>query len=481
MSTTLFPCDNGSFVMDGPYVDDTGAGRLTRLMTAYFGQMRVSVTGTACTLTYYCTDNSQPVTLVIDGVTSTFTPVQDAWTTRTLWTGSTDTAHDLVVRVYAGGSLYLDRGVTGTIGVTGAAPAVAVPAGSTYSGRLVAYTDLHLGSPTTARDGLTEFGSSAGYPYLAYSYTGGFYGLGAYRFRAACSSFQVWGYIGATSKWRVCIDGSPQTPFTVPASGVPSWGFFPAVTGLDSSAVHEYWLISDDQVDYHQIYEVYLTGGAGFDGVRFPLVRPVVAGMGDSIMGGAATTPTGGYFAAFAWARGAAAVNAGISGSTVAGASSPMQGRTGVITQFGADVSEIVFSGGVNDIINAVSVGDYGTAYASVIASLLAGCPNAKIWCLGLLPNNYGSTTPVQIATFNAAALAAVTAAASARVKFIDPTGWVTSLAPGGDYGRYYAADGLHPNAQGHTLVYSLLEADIRAASGGLIVPGSGFTGGYGE
>jgi len=464
MATTNFNADNAAIAWMGAFADSTSGGRTLRTFSGVYSEFRVTVTGTAATLSYYSSDTG-PITLIVDGTTTAPSLTSGSWSSLTLFTGLSDAAHTVVVRSSGAGTFQVERDTnSGMLQVTGAAPALAVTSGYTFSGRAAVNADQTGGSPVLRLNGMVELLAGDGYTSLRNTRQTRLYAGGGLRFAAACSKIEAWLRTSVPTAWRLFVDGTGQ-PEVVFYPGGPDYQKVTVATGLDATAAHQYELHLD-YPDYEaRVTEVILTGGTGFS--SRPAARTLLGAMGDSITCNQNTTATLCYMAVLGRALGMDLVNAGIPASrvTTGAGNSPMVARTADLTQYGADMDTIVVCGGVNDILLGVSAATYQADYGTMIASLASGCPNATIWCLGILPNAHASINQSTVTTFRAASQAAVAALGNAKVRYVDTSGWASTLAPGGDYTINFAADKLHPNAAGHAILAQLVGAAISGAA----------------
>lgn len=475
---TAFDWNNAGLAYGGERVDGTYVSVLGSKWNGRGTEVRFTATGTDCSMPYLATADLSVSVQVDGGSVTTPTLVHNTtWQTGgsalSLFSGLSDTAHTVVVKLLAAGQTQFYTQQTGFVTVTGASPALALPTGySNAQTRLSAsgvtnYVQLEGGQWTTSNQ---------------QSYTTNWYTAawtdGGIRFKATITDLSVWAY-GDGMRFRLYVDGVLSGSTTTVASD-STWNWRTVGSGLDGANEHEYIIqfVKTGSGGAVYAYSLMTLGGTGINTATLA-ARDKWAFYGDSITAcsNASLSPQEswqGYAYKLSVIHNVQCANRGVGSSTVhqfASGIAPFTTQAGEATTRVTDITNaspppkaVVILYGTNDlaqIAGAETTTQFQTSYTQMLTRLIAGLPGATVlYCLGIL--NRTGFTQSDIDPWNAAIQASITAAsgtagsdavANGHLRYISMNGVLT---PASDEG-----DGLHPNNGGYDKIVTAFESGI--------------------
>lgn len=473
MATTNFSYSNTQVAHGADFADfANNGGHNFRQFVSNSALIRLKITGTSATAQLYG-NNTTAAQISVDGgawVTPTF-PGAAAWYFIPIFSGLSDTAHDVRIRSNSFSGLYIDK--DNAWQVTGSTPAVALPTGYTTSNQYqLAYTYASSSGDVAGRTGILDYTQrDGGRDYMAvagYTNIASFAWLDqSVRFKATCTQIDAVPFQNSGSgAIKVYADGVYKNVFNfTPGEGD---NFVTLATGLDGSAQHEYTLtFTNNQgspLNVEFIISVITIGGTVNVTVP-PQPKPHDIFFGDSITQGLIGTSGD---SSLSWAsllsvlRGTVPHNRGISGSTVTAnpGYNPGVNRVSDISAALPTGTNVFILYGTNDM-NQVGGGtitpaNLQSAYATMLTNILSGLPFVgSIYCLGIL-NRYDFTQS-QIDPWNTAIKNAITSVGSSKISYTSMNGVINTTA-GVD-----TSDGLHPNQQGYLKIVYYLYVNLFA------------------
>lgn len=466
MASLTFSPTNAACTFGGTWLFlATGFGRPCWQVTGDGSDIEFTATGTDLTLTIRCgVDNAWEI--VIDGgAPSTVTITGGSFVTITAFTGLSDTAHTVILRMKQGvtGGKQIDSVNFGVL--TGATPAVSLMTG---------FGTTYLVASNTAFAGDGAFANVSNGNYTTpgnLQVTGRSVPDGGIRFKGTLTGLKVWtnksSGIGAYPI-REAADQANGTLTTT--GGAPVlWQWLDIASGLDGTAEHEYFLSVAATALFMPI-QVMAVGGT-INAAAVTNYTPY-AFYGDSITLGAVGT-SGDSSLSFVHLVGMAArhgvVNLGFNNSRVVYLGSNADAgehRTAEVTGLATAPPVVVILYGANDaggVGAAYNAATYLASYTAMLNSIIAGLPTAKIYCFGMLPTSASGTYATNRASVCTQTAAAVAAVANSNVTF-----WSTDGVIDPDNGVDTIADKLHPSPTGYVKITNYV---IRVLNGSGIFP----------
>lgn len=449
MPTTTFSIAGAPAIVWGGSYTDGFDGRPDRLLSNG-SRFDGVVTGTDCVLGFYAYNNN--FEWQVDGGSwTTYSGPQNTWATQALFSGLADAPHTLAIHA-PNGYVYLDA--TSLLVVTGAAPAIATPAGMSLTTYLFGLYPNYFkadGSLTLQMIGFQPCLNNA---------DGIFTDDGSVRFRGTLTGLQIFGY-GTGILYRVAIDGvdSGSTYLSAPRSGTFDW--VPLGTSYDGGAEHEYRISFGGSSGGNTGYLVGLMALGGTVNTTTTLpAQPMWAPVGDSITAGKDGT---GNDNGLSWAHLISlAKGVGIRNDAHSGYSAYMNGATlaAAITGLPVVPDRVPILLGVNDAVaiqaSTETVGQFQAAYQSMLQSILNFVGSNPVDCL--VPLNTTNTAEAQRPAIKAAIIAAVAACTgTGAVRVIDTDGWIAPATAD-------TVDGLHPSASGYVKIKTAYLATLAPA-----------------
>lgn len=405
MPTINFDANNPGIVNNGRVtVNNIGYGNM--LQFAGGSYCLVSITGTDATirmLTFNGYDSG--VSFTVDGgsvQTLDFTGTVDGGShTFTLFTGLSDVPH--VVKFYPSASTVGSFWYSNLLQVTGASPALAVPANYNNTNQFPIGT-------TSGIKGDNEVSAFSGYDHFFTSQI---------RFKAKTSRIRLWH--GASENpvrfdhpITLYVDRNPE-----PIAQLPPLPYTPfdwlTFEGLDDTAEHEYWISATGDA-----YSIMLSD----DGVLNTTAMPdldMAYFNGDSTTAGLTTYLTQNWVQTYCLLAGLRWVNAAASGGTLPGQGvSPSIQPTAVSPApveawyiFGINDSELI-ADGISETYT-----DWENAMASIQSYVHTNLPSCKLIFAGLPLDTPSVTVNGQFSALNAHTIAKVAALADPNCTYM--------------------------------------------------------------
>jgi lysophospholipase L1-like esterase len=449
-------------------------------------------TGTDAFCRFYITDTT-PFYVSIDGAAATTPTVSSIETSPTnqpyqiikLFSGLSDAAHTVVIKQRS--DCYMPWNEGGAVAVSGASPSLSAPGSAHGYGPYSLTKDSHA------------YADQGSWIYSAYAY-GGLPSLSSdrsfldctYRLNASASgnaTIKFWTYRQGDS-FALLVGGVVVSSITTANSG--DWGFVTFPNQIDLTGGKVFSIAVTHSVNASYLDAVMVIGTSASFGSSIPS-QGSIAGFGDSIVQASANplSTEGTNFKLSARFK-KTPFNRGIAGTLVASGSNNGVGRTSDITSISPEPERCWVAYGTNDLLtdNSSPSGGFGTAFQSMLNSLLSGTTNTIFIVEGIRPKQ-GFT----LGTINAwngsgngiqgsiAAVIAGTPSYSARIKYVDPVNISLTGVSGTDYTTNFV-DGEHLNDAGYTLetnylapfFYSLGKHDLGfgGLSGGVVVGAEG-------
>lgn len=479
MATTNYTQAQAQFGFWGYYNEITNAARHAwqGSNTQWIGSM----TGTDATMATTVAATNTPWYVSVDG--GAFTHPASSGSAITLFSGLTDTAHQVIIMGDV--TFAPNNGYTPTSGtlfsITGAAPALGY---STDTGPSYIITDPSF----PGQSSLYITAAPGGNVRPLYSLTtnntapSGYSTSGAIRFRAQCDC--IWLCTGLTEFWY-SIDGGTVTRvtgITGPASRPSGYGTWKKVlSGLDNTAMHDYMImpstVNGSVADQKQALGIMIGGSSATFGSY--TAKTVVGQFGDSVTEsrvsayvGSGATDVYKYSAALGYMPMAC-------GKQGVGAATLNTDITTMSAYWPAVPKYAVLAIGYNDTAGAT----FRTNYLACINTLL-GLGIKKILCRRIVTDNTGTFN----STIDADIQTVVSTLANPNVTYMGTTSWINISTVEGHAGNDNdgtnpSAVGTHPDRAGYiTLVgyeQPIIQAFFADASGSM-VPAS-FCGSFGN
>jgi len=447
----------------GLWVDAEYNAHFARMPMGIGSQVDFRATGTALTALLYMPTSVSVQAKIDSGAWTTLTGNASAWANYTLFTGLTDTAHDVSLRLVSGTAYQFALDEAAFVSLSGSAPAVSAPNPSSWVTSHLVGSGL-LNGFAGQMEGVWTSGSdfTNGYSRLpVYTSSGGT--GSALRFKAKCTSIKAFGPTSGLGSVTIMVrvDGVDQGALSTPVLDTGTTGPYAWATvaaGLDGTATHEYVLTAIASSWNVLSIECPSTLGDGLSLAALP-ARPALAVYGDSITFGAgATTPTKAWAYLLAKSKGMALFDYGYTGYQVM---SDTANFNALSTAYGNSLNNVpkpatlVYMGGVNDQVStgaSVPVADFVEADRRLVEQLASSFPGTQVLYLGLLPN--AGANVANRPAMNTGKSANAAALGYANLTYVNTDGWITGTdtSAGGDMN-----DGLHPNNVGHLKVATQL------------------------
>jgi hypothetical protein len=246
----------------------------------------------------------------------------------------------------------------------------------------------------------------------------------AIRFRGSIGQIDVFAVTAQYTTFRLAIDRVPQnagaTQAQVDSGGVHAWK--PHASGLDTATEHEY-LVYFGSTSGTAMYcaKIRVFGGTGLNTAALA-ARPLVTGIGDSVMTGAGIPgfdSTQAFMAQLGMtsryqvanrATGSRAISSG------GGAGTGVVGNLSSYAGLSPAPAVLYFLDGVVDVLDSYSTTTFGTDYATCIAAFRTDYPNALIICAKIQPNGPSGAALTVVDPYNAQIAAKQAAAADAKM-----------------------------------------------------------------
>jgi lysophospholipase L1-like esterase len=406
--------------------------------TSFQLQMAVNIAfqGTSLSLNMQSNSASALLPVVVDGVTNSVAiPNNSSFADIVLATGLTDGWHELSFNIQgvAGGSMFITK--TASLKVTGATPAIRAPNG---------FDLFVLGLSSTFQ----QYALAPGWGGSSYGCIYRLYSTSSIIMTGRMSSIRVF-TIGANQPISVYVDGVLAGTQTVAAN---VWGYA-TFTGLDASKDHTYEVVYvyRGTSGLGCLLYALAAGGPTTNSIVLyppPPSKPTIVGIGDSLTDTNecnSSMTTNGWFWRFSRQLGVQPHNIAIGGSS-------LDSNGAVVPAVVAPVSPppalITIQWGTNDRNTGYTASQFGAAYSTLIAALVADCPNSVILCMAIF--QYADSD-----TYNQAIQTAVASAANPNVIYQSTYGWFTSAD---------TCDGTHPTYAGHTKILNKMLAVLPAA-----------------
>ncbi len=443
MPTTNFQYNDANVVYGGYWVTATHLSTACFDATSARALVAFGATGTSLTVNLI-SGVTQPVDVIVDGVSSTPTITINTVTSFTVSLGA-EGLHTVVIRDRGTNNCLLIQ--SNTFAVTGASPALSVCSGySTTNATIDSQTSkllLHGGWGVQVTTGGTPTPYLPGHKNNGNSFSDAVFGC-----YARCTDIIAWGFIPDSSqKFSLTVDGGAEgadfAPTPVAPNTVGNWGFYSFGSGLDGTAAHEYRITTREMGDNNYLYSLMFPGGDGNGAVAHSWPDPtnIWAFYGDSITQGIESAMgTGGSRWNFPWlvsqARGVQCLNAGIAGADTFGASEPAgKIRYADVTAYGSALKHIFILYGTNDLGHSISEANFTAAYTAMLNSMDTALQSSigatwyntcKIWCLAILLRNDSFDT--SRAAYNTDIQTAIAATTNpTRFTFVDSSAWLVS------------------------------------------------------
>jgi hypothetical protein len=450
-----FRADDAAVVWGGAFsAPYTESGRSARGLSSQYGDFSTVVNGHSATMSVF-PFLADALSVTVDGVTTTPALTPNAWADVPLFTGLADGPHTVSVRnryTRQQASVEIGRMIT----ATGSHPGLSLRTG--FSQNIY----IPGTSPGVQRDNVMAVDQLNGNP-------GSIYGVDtSFRIKTAASAIKLWMNLGQ-DRVRLSIDGVEQQTASLilpdgvnnAGSGMGGMGWYDFATGLDTSREHEYrlWFEGTGTSSETSIVSQIMLVGGTLNTTNPPApILPMLVGYGDSITL-AQQSPTNhdsgvGFIHRIGVNRNMATYNLGLNGSSVHnfGGTGGNGTRSGVArtAEIPASASDIMVLYGVNDATNAtIDSTIFRTDYGNMIAAIRASHPQARIYCIDLLPTT-NATIAGKRPSFNAAIGDVVNAAADPNIIHI-----TTDAIPGFDPApaRGLTYEGIHPTAAGYAVI----------------------------
>jgi hypothetical protein len=283
MATTTFAVSNAAFSLSGQFLRYPIA--TSRKSIQYKGnnsQIDFTATGTDCTLrALVTTTGSNWLQVSVDGGAYTNLAMSgmtiNTWTDLTLFTGLSDTAHTVSVRLNIGGGSVVYIDFLTAISLTGAAPAIAMTTGfgeiwDVWGGEFLTYAQSFGGLVSSAFNGY-------GNPPLALCTSFPDQGI---RFWGRATDIKVWSINNTAHSFKLMIDGVASSLGKISGNSSGTYTWITMGTGIDNTVDHMFELVQVNSSTW-SFGQVMLVGGTGLRKTISPSPkRGVVANFGDS-------------------------------------------------------------------------------------------------------------------------------------------------------------------------------------------------------
>ena len=238
------------------------------------------------------------------------------------------------------------------------------------------------------------------------------------RFRATCAQIEVFANFSDFTTWQLSIDGVSQggSSSNIPGSSGSDFVWKTVGTGLDPTTEHEYMIRFGSTAGTSCFVNSIRTyGGTGLD-TAVLAVRPLVEGIGDSVMTGAGIPnfdSTLSFMSDLGSISGYQVSNRAIGSLPISGPSGLAQTDLSYVTGLSPAPTVIYFLDGVADVLNNLDLTQFGVDYAACLSALRSAYPSAWIVCAEIQP---GSPSSTAVDPYNAEIATAVTNAADDRI-----------------------------------------------------------------
>lgn len=399
-STTNYAYSASTMPLGGNWTAGSYGGHNYDIAAGYGSDMEFVATGTSCTIQM---DGFSGITytITVDGGTPVTGTATGSWGFVTCFTGLSDGPHTVVFKT-GGSSNQIFFDTDNTLQVTGAAPAVSLPAhfGTQYNPLTTPFTTYGvIEGPVYNRSAFV------GYPNVAFATSPR---TACIRLNTQASEIWLWMF-QAGQTYIVRRDGVLTDSLAVPNTS--TWGWWNPASGLDTSASHTYEIIcTGDTSGYPMALWRVMLVGSGLTTTAVP-ARPTWLWMGDSITWG------NGWGLSFPYLV-TGTVNAYCANAGVAGTKLVSDGTTTATSLAGmlTPPTRIFVMYGRNDSPAGTTLSQFQTGATSLIITMRTAFPTAPITWLGTLP---WSTEPGNMpADYLTAEQAAVAGAGSSLVTF---------------------------------------------------------------
>lgn len=449
-------------------IGNTLQGHPVGYLSGLGNQVNFAANGTDCALNCFGNGAGNFFSYSIDGGAPQIATPGAAYTAFSLYTGLADGLHTVQLNFGASSpeAIWVDQ--VNALTVAGAAPTLSYAPG--------------FGAVYPA--GGANIENTGTWKSRVWAYTNAvaeLYAPGDDQQRFEFSGEQVKAFVNCGSGFlaNARLDGKTIGAIDIPAT-TGSYHWVTLVSGLSPAQPHTLSFGPDDGGVFGVV--CYTVAG-GTMSSELPDPRDTYAFYGDSItvseqasaadsgVYGVYSAPAhvlySGYPHVFSDLNNVAIVSRGVGGTSVqptgtaedGGGGSPYcgQNRTADITSLSPAPRAIVVEYGTNDMAPgayAPAPAGFSTSYSAMLASLVAGCPNSKILCMGILPRDgYDRGT---ISSYSDAISACAAALGSDNVRYVDPYDWII---PGTDQ----QPGGIHPNTVGAAKIATQLSTMLAA------------------
>lgn len=454
MPSTTVAHNNANLVWGGHTPDQSnigGAGIFARQLAGNGSQLIVRVTNSE-QVTFQVYGNNRSVAVRVDEGSATNYTWAPGWQTFTVSGLEPSVAHEIRFEALNQAAAWFRQGNTIVATATVLVPTFELPSGWTTN---VWTTEVATKNYIAHDDSMAVNTGDGNSNSLSGNDS-------FFRFRATGSGLgriRIWTYLDG-NKIRREIDGIEQDSNSILLPNTGRWGWYEVFSGIDTGAEHEY-IVSFCGNKIGFLYGLWIEGAIGVTALP---ARDLYTFYGDSITAG--TIATGNDQALsmaylISQALHVGRKNLGIGGSTVKNAGGS-GGSSGIarVSQIPVNSFLIVNLFGTNDMVIVGNTDDiFEDDYREMIDAQRVRCPDAVIYCLGILPRRGYDDPRVD---YNGGMQRAITAKADAGITYLSTDGWIDPAVNNVD-----TIDGLHPNAAG----YQKIKTEFLDATGSDVTP----------